>query len=104
MSNNIQLSYSSISTYLNCKRMYWWKYVRNIVPLKFNKAYLVGTIVHHGIYQLYAKNPNAIENAMILFNEEVNKIRSSMNISPEIEQDLVEQECVVKGIDRKSVV
>lgn len=98
MPNQLQLSFSSISMFLNCKRMYWWKYVRNLVPNKFNKAYLIGTVVHHGIYQLYAKNPNAINIALELFNEKVNELRASLNISPEIEQDLVEQELVIKGM------
>ena len=100
MSNiSMQLSYSSIGMYLDCKRKYWWKYIRGIVPIKFNKAYLVGGVVHHGIFQLYAKNPNAIEETMQYFYDEVQVLRESKaNMSADVEQSLVEQEYVIRGI------
>lgn len=96
--NTAQLSYSSVGTFLDCKRKYWFRYVRNIVPIKFNKAYLIGEVVHYGIFQLYAKNQNAIEDTMQYFNDRVQELRNSLNISPDIEQDLVEQEYVIRGI------
>ncbi len=98
MANNIQLSYSSISTFLECRRKFWWNYVRRLVPIQLNQAFLVGEIVHFGISEMYAKNENAIEDAMTHFNSRVNELRSALAISPNIEQELVEQEYVVRGM------
>jgi len=94
----IQLSFSSMSTFLDCRRKFWWRYVRNLVLVEFNKAFLVGDVVHYGLFQLYFKNENALEDTITYFNKKVDELRAALVVSPAIEQSLIEQEYVIRGI------
>lgn len=51
----MKISYSRLNCYRSCPRLYWWRFVQNLVPKKDPVPLIVGRAVHAGLAALYAK-------------------------------------------------
>lgn len=50
MKEREKLTYSALSTFRNCRRRYWWRYVEEIVPIgRSDPALRFGTIIHDAL-------------------------------------------------------
>lgn len=98
MVNDPVLSYSKVSTFMNCRRMYYFTYVKGYQSKVLNKNYVVGNFVHLGLRNIYSKVSDGIQKTMKFFHVERKNFRKQMIISAEDEQKLNEQEIVIEGI------
>jgi len=96
--NNIPLSYSSISTFLDCRHKYYYKYIKGYAPRAFNPNYVTGNFFSLGLYYLYTKKKNPILETMKLFELEKQKLRKKLVLSPIEEQSLNEQDIIIRSM------
>ena len=94
----LKLSYSRVSTFLDCKKKYYWKYVVGIELNRFNQNFIIGNSVHHGVYKLYEGAKNPVLSTKKYFNKERNQLRKDLLVNAKDEQILNEKEPVVLGM------
>lgn len=94
------LSYSKITTFQNCRRKYYYSYVKGYESRILNINFVVGNFVHLGLRKLYSKEKNFLEETMKFFDVEKKRLRKEMALSVENEQSLNEQEVIIHGILR----
>ena len=69
----LHISVSSLGDFLVCRRLYFYKRIRRYERNLYNKAFIVGRIVHMGLGYLLQRNPKAIELMRKYFQEEKKK-------------------------------
>ena len=94
----IKLSFSAVSSFMDCRRKYWFSYVRFIELIAFMPQNIVGNCVHFGLFKLYSKDENAIRETLKMMENEKQKLRKKLELSPQQEQLLKEQEYAIKGM------
>lgn len=94
----IKISYSSISDFLNCRRLYYFSNVLRLESIYENLNYVMGNAIHYGLQQLYSKNSKAIQNTIKEFNKIKSTLRTDLLMSKDKEQDLVETEYIIRGM------
>lgn len=89
----MKMSYSRLNQYRSCPRLYYWRFIQNLVPKKDPVPLIVGRATHQGLAAHYSgKSPNQyIESS---FEE----VRASTKYLTEELADLAEQERYVKQI------
>lgn len=92
------LSFSSIAMFLNCRKKYEFKYVKKIEKISFEIFNVVGNCMHFGIYNLYIKNKKALTDTLGMLYDEKQKLRKSMSLSIEHEEELHKQEFAIMGM------
>ena len=65
----MKISYSRLNYYQTCPRLYYWRFVRNLIPTKTPLPLIVGKAVHAGLASHYAKEGNPLEHAHESFVE-----------------------------------
>lgn len=98
--NVVPLSYSSISTFLDCRHKYYYKYIKGYSPREYKSSYVVGNFFSLGLYYLYTKKQKPITETMKLFEIEKQKLREKLSLSPAEEQNLNEQDVIIRGMLR----
>lgn len=94
----IRLSFSAVSSFMDCRRKYWFSYVKFIELIAFMPQNIVGNCVHFGLYKLYSKDDKAIAQTMKMLENEKQKLRDKLELSVQQEDMLNEQEYVIKGM------
>lgn len=94
----IRLSYSALSRFLDCRRKYYWEFVKKLEPLAFRTYGVVGNAIHYGVNRIYEKDDKAISSAIKFFNSEKNNMRKKLDLSPDQEQELNDQEFMIRGM------
>ena len=51
--SDLVLTYSSMSTFLTCPKMYYWRYVEEIVPIKTKSYFIAGRAAHAALEKYY---------------------------------------------------
>lgn len=89
------ISYSTIKAFLNCKRKYYFYYIKGLM-LKFsNPNFIFGNVMHFGLHQIYSKNSKYIIDTVKFLNEEKNKIKF---INPKDEEKLNKFEYQIRSM------
>lgn len=94
----ISVSFSSLSTFMDCRMKYYWTNIKRYEPIVFAPQFVTGNCVHFGIYQLYDKNPKAVRDTLRIFDNEKQKLRDKLSLSPAEEQELNQQEYMIRGM------
>lgn len=94
----LHISYSGIGTFLDCELMYAWRYVRRLERIKFEPSNILGRVVHFGVNQIYARNKNVMKDTLKYFDKQKQDERGKLALKIESEQELNEQEFIVKGL------
>lgn len=94
----INLSFSAVSSFMDCKRKYWFSYVRYLELIAFQPQNVVGNCVHFGLFKLYSKEGNAVNEAIKMMESEKQNLRKKLELSVQQEQILKEQEYAIKGM------
>jgi len=71
----LHVSYSSMDDFRKCPRYYWYKRIRKLDRPSFNIHFLVGRVVHVGVYWLFRKPEKAIKRMLDNYKEEVEPAR-----------------------------
>lgn len=95
---DISISFSAISTFMDCRRKYWWSYVKRYEPIVFAPQFITGNCVHFGLYQLYDKNPKAVRDTLKIFDNEKQKLRDKLSLDTKQESDLNQEEYMIRGM------
>lgn len=98
MKPKLNQSYSSISKFLDCKKKYWWTYVRGLEPKVRSLAFITGELIHSGVGRIYAKNSNFIEDTIVDLNKIRIDFRNNLQFAPAEEQKFIELEYVIRGM------
>ncbi len=98
MANKLFLSYSGISCFMDCKRMYWLRYINNLERIKFMPHYIMGNAIQFGVALLYQKDPEFVKKTLKEFNRLRQKLRGEMALTGNQEQELNEQEFIIIGM------
>jgi len=89
-SSNLFMSYSSKTDFTHCPRFYYWKRIRKLERPKFNIHFLIGRVVHEGVYEVIKKSEDAIKLMLKKYSEEVKEARKLYpELSVDDEQSLV---------------
>lgn len=94
-------SYGSMSSFIQCRRYYWYKHIRRLERAVLKIPFVVGRIVHHGIQTLFKSYPKvevAEKEIRKKYKEESKKARKEFAISAEDDQELAQTEYVTSGM------
>ncbi len=89
------ISYSSIRAFLNCKRKYYWYYVKGLEIKYSNPNFIFGNVMHFGLHQIYSENSKFIIDTVKFLNSEKSKIKF---IHPKDEEKLNKFEFQIRGM------
>ena len=68
----VELSASRLKTFLECKRKYYYKYIKNLkeadIPTNEISSKDVGDLVHQGLFELYQKKPSYFDKDELLID------------------------------------
>lgn len=92
-----QLSYSAVSTFQECRHKYYYSYVKKIEPIRLYFPFLIGNCVQFGVKLIFEKK-DPMKKTMDFFEEQKKSARKNLNLNAEQEQELAEQEIVVRAI------
>lgn len=87
-------SHTALELFNNCKKAYYWQYIRNLESTEFKKHLEMGKIVHDGIHVIYKKTGNPAELVKTRFEELREKLREDMVMTTKIEEELIEMELI----------
>lgn len=90
------LTNSSRSCFLNCRKKFYWTYIRRLTPIKPSVPLLVGSLFHNGL-ELFYKNKLNIDD----YREEVQKALDAQMINIKTDEEssrLWQQEAIVMGM------
>lgn len=65
----MKISHSRLQHYQTCPRLYYWRFVRNLVPTRTPLPLIVGKAVHAGLASHYAKEGKPTDHAHEMFDE-----------------------------------
>lgn len=88
------LSYSAMSSFRRCQREFWWKYVRNLEPVRKESYFRQGSLWHAGLEALYASTPTDPIAAMDAFAAE------QAEKDPEMAEQIRKERHVFTGLMR----
>lgn len=92
------LSFSSLSAYLRCPRLFWYQAIRKLEFVSIKIPFVIGNHVNEGLHEIYKKNPNAIKDVMKKFNVDKKNLLMTPGITPKIIEDLEESEMVIRAL------
>lgn len=96
---NFYLSYSKVSTWQNCRRKFYYAWLRRLTSRFYSSPHVVGRFAHAGIRKFYEKKTkDPIGLTMDEFQEEKKWMRDNLMMSPEDEQNLGEDEIIIEGM------
>lgn len=72
------LSYSGISCFMDCKRMYYWRYLRELERIQFSPHFIMGNTIDFGVSLLYEKDPGTISKTLKEFDRLKRKLRGEL--------------------------
>lgn len=93
-------TYSMLSSWLTCKRKYFYEYCMNLVPVTFNIRFFSGTVCHRITldylqFKDYSSTSSKIDSWI---EEEKEKALCYSSLSPEDEQALIFQSAISHGM------
>ena len=89
----MKISYSRLNCYRSCPRLYWWRFVQNLVPKKDPVPLIVGRAAHAGLAAHYSnKSPDQY------IEESFKEVREQASWLQEELENLAAQERYVKQI------
>jgi len=91
------VSCSKLQTWLQCRRKYYWKYIRGLEPKRLHTPFLVGKAVHLGLSLFYEKELTEKEIFHKVQNH-VEDILSSSFITPEDAPNIEKQKAIIIGM------
>ena len=91
-----RVSVSKLSMFTRCHRMYYWKYIRNLIVKNFYVPYFVGGLVHQGLAMFYEGKP--IKLIMFKIRKEMEKEINKSFIPPELVGNVEIQKAIVFGM------
>lgn len=96
----LHISISSMSDFMTCRRLYYWKRIKKYDRAMFSVPFLVGRIVHDGIRALIStKNVSqAVDVVEKSYVREVESIKKIHILSQEQKEDIEEQRYVTKAM------
>jgi len=95
------VSFGSLNAFSKCPRYYWYKHIRRLELVKFNIAFTIGRIMHHGIQVLFESPKKAEEEIKKKFKEEAQNARKQFpQMGIDDEQELAQQEFISVGMLR----
>ena len=94
----LHISVSSLGDFMTCRRLYYYKRIRRYERNLYNKAFVVGRIVHMGLSHLLQKNPKAISLMQQYFKEEKKKANDEFILDEKQIKELNEQEYTTVGM------
>jgi len=98
MENKIYLSYSGMSCFMDCKRMYYWRYIQQLELIQFSPHFIIGNAIDFGISLLYEKDANTIKKTLMEFSKLRKKLRGEISLNIQQEQELNDQEVIIVGM------
>jgi hypothetical protein len=93
-------SHTSLSTFINCERLYLFQYVRNLEKIKLTRSdleRLVGEIVHQGIFRIYEKKktmPEILAEVKGMFEKKLKEYKESLLLDTFLEEYFYEREII----------
>jgi len=94
----LHMSVSSVSDWMTCKRLYWYKRIKKYEKTQYNLPFIVGRVVHEGLAAVLAKKPNAIELMTAVYKKERKLAIDAFGLNPEQIEELDMQEFTTKGM------
>jgi CRISPR/Cas system-associated exonuclease Cas4 (RecB family) len=102
---SLHMSVSSVSDFLTCRRLYYYKRIKKYEKTSYNLPFIVGRVVHEGLAAVLAKRvdpktkkPNAIEIMTAVYKKERLAAIKEYVLSPEQLEELDMQEFTTKGM------
>lgn len=96
--NGIRLSYSAIGAFLDCKRLYYLKYVENWERYDLKMPFFMGNVMQYGVYQVYKGVDDPVKSTMEFYQKERARVRETLVLTPKDEQDINDAEVVLRGM------
>ena len=101
----LHMSVSSVSDFLTCRRLYYYKRIRKYQKTQYNLPFIVGRVVHDGLAAVLSKSVdpktnklNAIEIMSATYQRERTAAIKEYVLSPEQLEELNMQEFTTKGM------
>ena len=95
----LHVSYSSLEDFKNCPRYYFYKRIKKLERPTFNIHFLIGRVVHEGVYWIFRKPDKAMKRMLRMYKAEVEQARKQYKeMSVDDEQNLVFWKEGVKGM------
>lgn len=96
----LHVSISSMSDFMTCRRLYYWKRIKRYDRVVFSVPFLVGRVVHDGIGSLIStKN---VDKALLAVKEaysrELKAVKETVILTQDQKEDLAEQEYVTRSM------
>lgn len=90
------LTNSARSTFLNCRKKFYWQYIRRLTPIKPSTPLLVGSLFHDGLELFYGKGLDIEEYRLVVQK----KLEEQMSLVSNDEESsrLWQQEALVMGM------
>lgn len=92
------IRHSEISTFLDCKKKYYYSFIRNLELKSFNPNFSIGTAFHDMLHILYATKKVSSDDIKILFEDVRNDLRLKMIMNPINEDIISKQESITLGM------
>jgi len=92
------LSFSSLSAYLRCPRLFWFASIRKLELVSVKIPFVIGNHVNEGLHEIYKKNPHVIKDVMKKFNVDKKLLLQTPGITPKTVEDLEESEMVIRAL------
>ncbi len=97
----LYISHSSMKDFRDCPRFYFYKRIRKLERPEFNIHFLVGRVVHVGVYWLFRRPEKAIKRMLDTYKDEVEQARKDYpELTVDDEQNLVYWKVGVLGMLR----
>ncbi len=96
--DKLYLSYSAIACFMDCRRKYYFQYIRGLEKIQYVVYYLIGNMVELGVSLLFAKDKQYKSKVLTAYKKAKQELRGKMSLTVNQEQELNEQEQVIVGI------
>lgn len=91
------LTNSARSTFLNCRKKFYWQYIKRLSPIKPAMPLLVGGLVHDGLERFYSKEGLDLDEYQLIVQQKLNEQLAFVS-KDEDASKLMQQEALVMGI------
>lgn len=94
------LSYSMISSLLDCEQKAYYAHVKNLERKKWKKAFLEGNLFQYGVYRIMiGDSPKKVEKLVLTMLKDFKKdLRKNLSLSPADEQELIAIQSMIVGM------
>jgi hypothetical protein len=94
----LHVSVSSLSDFMACRRMYYWRRIKRYDKGVYKLAFVTGRVIHEGMGHLLAHKANALSLMTNFFKQERKQAIEQFGLDPKAIEELDQVELATKGM------